>query len=223
MGCTTLGFLPTVGSQILALFFLGKTVTKIGASKKSKIEDEFSQQRNSYQVLANGGISWVLVILYLMNVFDGDFVVVSSLFAISSSTGDTFSSELGILSNETPRMITSLKKVPRGTNGGVTLFGFLAAGLGGFFIGVVTCFGNFSKFEKIEIIFLGVLAGLTGSIIDSLLGALLEFSGVDNTSGKVVSKNGKNIKIIQKRAVLSGNSVNLISSLATVLTLNTIF
>merc|ERR1711976_542629 len=65
MGCTTLGVLPTVGSQILALFFLGKTVTKIGASKKSKIEDEFSQQRNSYQVLANGGISWVLVILYM--------------------------------------------------------------------------------------------------------------------------------------------------------------
>jgi uncharacterized membrane protein len=60
----------------------------------------------------------------------GDLLVVGIIANYACVAADTFSSELGILSPHAPRLITSLtlRKVPRGTNGGVTLVG-LAAGL----------------------------------------------------------------------------------------------
>lgn len=215
MGTTTLSLQPVIGIQILALFFFGKIVTKIGKTEKSQIEDNFSQQRDSYQVLANGGISWVLVILFYVGWIDANIANSMSLFAISAATGDTFSSELGILSEQTPRMITNFKKVPRGTNGGVTSFGVLAAGLGGGLIGLVTCFVTFEL--SFFTIFRGIFSGITGSTIDSILGAVLEFSGLNIKTGKVVDNTGPNVEIIQKRSILTGNSVNCISSLATTL------
>jgi uncharacterized membrane protein len=55
-------------------------------------------------------------------------------------SGDTWSSELGsVLSKGDPYLILSCKKVPRGTNGGVSLVGILASFLGEHFL------FNFSK------------------------------------------------------------------------------
>jgi uncharacterized protein (TIGR00297 family) len=52
--------------------------------------------------------------------------------------GDTFASELGILSKEEPRLITQLwKRVPAGTNGGITVVGTVAALTGGLLLDVV--------------------------------------------------------------------------------------
>lgn len=51
--------------------------------------------------------------------------------------GDTLASELGILARSKPRLITTFRVVPPGTNGGVTVFGTMASVVGGGFIGML--------------------------------------------------------------------------------------
>ena len=69
---------------------------------------------------------------YMCYPWRGDLLFVGILANYAAVAADTFSSELGILSSGEPRLITSLtlRKVPRGTNGGVSLIG-LAAGVFG--------------------------------------------------------------------------------------------
>lgn len=125
---------------------------------------------------------------------------------------DTFSSELGILSNSQPRLITSLtlRKVPRGTNGGVTLTGIAAGSLGAFTIALTSLLLPFCSLgsadgrsrvgleggkawginEKALWVFAITSWGTLGSILDSLLGGLLQASVVDKRTGKVVEGTG---------------------------------
>ncbi|KAL2148366.1 hypothetical protein VTH82DRAFT_2286 [Thermothelomyces myriococcoides] len=138
----------------------------------------------------------------------GDLLVIGIIANYACVAADTLSSELGILAKGEPRLITSLtlRKVPRGTNGGVTLTG-LAAGLLGSVI-IVTAAMLFLPFctdetadrlgggapwstEQRRTLILGLtLWGLLGSIVDSILGGLFQRSVKDVRSGKIVEGEG---------------------------------
>ena len=124
---------------------------------------------------------------------------------------DTFSSELGILSKSQPRLITSLtlRRVPPGTNGGVTLLG-IAAGFFGSLLIVTTsilflplCNDSTNKAlgggdtdsawtnERRRILMSGLIVwGTLGSLLDSVLGAVFQRSVKDVRSGKIVEGDG---------------------------------
>ncbi|GAB1313849.1 hypothetical protein MFIFM68171_04059 [Madurella fahalii] len=138
----------------------------------------------------------------------GDLLVVGIIANYACVAADTFSSELGILAKGQPRLITSLtlRKVPRGTNGGVTLTG-LAAGLLGSVI-IVTAAMLFLPFctddtagqigggapwsaEQRQALILGLtIWGFLGSVVDSILGGLFQRSVKDIRSGKIVEGEG---------------------------------
>jgi uncharacterized membrane protein len=109
---------------------------------------------------------------------------------------DTFSSELGILSKSKPRLITApWRVVPPGTNGGVTATGLGAGLLGAFILSATSTLflpfcedWNFS--EKISFTLALTAAGFSGTLLDSLLGALAQASVIDVHSGKVVEGEG---------------------------------
>lgn len=124
---------------------------------------------------------------------------------------DTFSSELGILSKSPPRLITSptLRVVPPGTNGGVTLTGLLAGVLGAFIIAVTSalfvpfCAESWSIPERGLFVVAVTVCGTLGSLLDSLLGGLLQASVVDKRSGKVVEGSGGRKVLVQPGSTAS--------------------
>jgi uncharacterized membrane protein len=109
---------------------------------------------------------------------------------------DTFSSELGILSKSKPRLITApWRVVPPGTNGGVTATGLGAGLLGSFILSTTSTLvapfcksWNFS--EKVTYTLAMTAAGFSGTLLDSLLGALFQASVVDVHTGRVVEGEG---------------------------------
>ncbi len=99
------------------------------------------------------------------------------LFAISFAVtnSDTFASEIGAIDSKT-RLITTLKRVAPGTNGGISLTGTVAAVLGAVIIGISFTYLAYDSFRLDHVILVSSL-GFMGNLVDSLLGATLERKG----------------------------------------------
>lgn len=59
------------------------------------------------------------------------------------------------------------------------------------------------------------MAGLFGSVLDSLLGATLQFSGYNRTTGRMASRPGPDVTHISGLQILDNNAVNAVSASAT--------
>lgn len=197
------------GAMLLAFFLTSSKLTKFGEEKKRLVDADFKEggQRNWKQVLFNSGISAVLaLILWRLTGWQDKCLdskessLITSLIGgiighYSCCNGDTWSSELGILSDSQPRLITTFKPVRKGTNGGVTKTGLLAATAAGGVIGLTfVLIGFFTTkcasdvaLKQLLVIPLSAVAGLCGSLIDSLLGATLQYSGFCSVRNKVTS------------------------------------
>lgn len=195
--------------------------------------------RTHIQVLANSACASVLCLLeYLTrqnHSWASSLLTTNSCFTLSSSSttsryltwcligsianyaataADTLSSELGILSTSTPILITApWRRVPRGTNGGITLAGVLYGSLGAAAIAATSllllpfCPGEWSVRERTLLAAAVTAWGTLGSLLDSLLGALLQASVVDRRTGKVVEGAG-GIRVLTHRRTSSAGSAS---------------
>ncbi|KYK60961.1 DUF92 domain protein [Drechmeria coniospora] len=151
----------------------------------------------------------------------GDLLVVGIIANYAAVAADTFSSELGILSSSQPRLISSwtLRKVPRGTNGGVTMLGLGAALLGSMVIVTAAMLflpsctpdaaeawgGGVPWTMERRRTFMGflVLWGALGSLLDSLLGGIFQRSVRDVRTGKIVEGEGGSRVLVSAAADLA--------------------
>ncbi|KAM6895380.1 transmembrane protein 19 [Xenentodon cancila] len=221
-------------SALLAFFITSSKLTRWGGEKKKKIDVEYKEggQRNWIQVLCNGGVPTELALLYMIEMGPGEIPVdfgkqysaswmcLSLLGALACSAGDTWASEVGpVLSKSKPRLITTWVEVPTGTNGGVTPVGLIASFLGGAAVGVAYFVAQLLLVNNLQyadpqwpIIVYGGVAGLLGSMLDSFLGANMQYSGFDASIGKVVSYESATTSRICGKPILDNNAVNLFSS-----------
>lgn len=240
------GFVLTLSNycfmaSLLAFFVLSSKATKYKAAKKKKFDSEYKEggQRNWIQVISNGGVATEFAVLYLIEHGIGEIPIdfhnnygvscfaIAVLAAIAGASGDTWASEIGsVLSQKDPVLITTLRRVPRGTNGGVSIIGFLASILGGtivglaYYISLLLCLSNEVLAESTPqwpLILTATFSGFFSSLIDSILGATLQYSGINVRTGKIVEKAGPGVKHISGISLLDNHSVNLVSSILTAL------
>ena len=237
------------------------TSTHTTSSKKTSTgtdADEKVPPRTAIQVFANAGIATVFILLHfymcptakelsqlsLSVARDPASLLLWGILAqYAAAAGDTFSSELGVLNEDWPLSITTFRKVPPGTNGGVSVLGTIAAVLGGLVIGIAAalampCDGFWTRLTAVS---LCTTCGLVGSLVDSVLGATMQRTVYDVDRRMVIevhgggrhaqeyidslrqqqrsktSTGGEENKIIVMGAdVLDNNQVNLLASVITV-------
>lgn len=235
------GFLlVATGMRGLILFYfyqIGTMATKYNQSIKEKLDGTAvsGAERSASQVLCVSGISVVLSLLhaaYCGSERAIDFTTTDATLLFSSnltagvvahhatSLADTLASELGILNTRPPFLVSQpWRTVPPGTNGGVSVLGFIWSAVGGLVIGVcyiATDYGTgISPLQAVPMLIYATLMGLIGSLVDSIVGAILQASYLDEETKKVYhqrqDKDGNHRKLICGQDILSNEQVNLLS------------
>ncbi len=164
---------------MLTFFILGAGTTKFRFDKKKAlgVAESHGGVRGYFNVFANGIVSLCGAILF--GITKDPLFIALFLGSVACATSDTLASEVGVV-GKTPRLITTFREVPRGTNGGVTLIGELAAISGAVIIAVVAYMLGVADLTLVAVT---ILSGFFGTNIDSLIGALYENKHVFGNAG----------------------------------------
>ncbi len=164
---------------LLAFFISSSALTRLFGRRKRELDEKFSKggQRDAAQVLANGGVAGLFVLLQA--VFPtAAWPWAGFAGALAAVNADTWATELGVLSRAQPMLITTRQPVERGTSGGITRAGTFASFGGAFLIGLLAAWvwpgGALDGFTFLTRAGWIGLFGLLGSLLDSLLGATVQ-------------------------------------------------
>jgi len=180
LGTVVFGIGGWSGTALLLTFFVTSSLlSRAFRKRKARTEEKYAKgsRRDAGQVLANGGLAGVLILAWWA-LGKPDWIWLAVAASLAAVNADTWATELGVLSRRLPRRIASGELVPFGTSGAISLVGTLAALGGAMLVGCVNfAFDLTAGMDwKIALLRLGVinLAGLAGSLVDSLLGDTIQ-------------------------------------------------
>ena len=157
---------------LLTFFITSSALTRAFKNRKQGLNEKFSKgyERDAGQVFGNGGLAALFAALHA---FYPESIIpwVGFAASLAAVNADTWATELGVLNPTFPYLITDLRKsVEKGTSGGVSLWGTFASLLGASVVALPAALftGNWLLFPLIS------LAGLGGSLFDSLVGATVQ-------------------------------------------------
>ncbi|MDT8861730.1 DUF92 domain-containing protein [Alkalihalobacillus sp. MEB130] len=154
-----------------AFFFSSMIIGSIASSKKDLGIVDKGQRRDATQVLANGGVSAIIAIVYF--IFPSELFICGFVASLAAANSDTWASEIGVHSKQLPLHLIEWTRVPPGTSGAITILGSIAAFAGSLFIVIFSIFlwsGTFSSIYVSLIIL--TLAGFLGNLFDTVLGGV---------------------------------------------------
>ncbi len=169
------------GFAVLALFVVGgSALTRIGYRRKERsgAAEARGGRRGARNAAANCGVAVACALLAALTgsgAFTAAFVA-----SLGAAFADTSESEVGSLARRTPRLITTLRRVPPGTDGAISLPGTLA---GAAAAGITALLGlALGLVDGPEAAILVACAAFLGTVVDSLIGALTPGFGNELTN-----------------------------------------
>ncbi len=216
----------TWGLLLIAFFVTSSALSHYQARAKAPLAEKFQKghRRDLGQVLANGG--WGALLALAFAVFPHPILFGAFVGAMATVNADTWATELGVLSRQSPRLITNGRVVAVGTSGGVTALGTSVALAGALLVGVLAfLFSALAVFlpglflstpNPAALVWIAALAGLAGSLFDSLLGATVQAIYYCDDDQKetesALHRCGRATRLIRGWRWLDNDWVNLLAS-----------
>ena len=217
--CVALGF-GWRGLVLLGAFFVSSSLwSKFKKTKKEQLVEilEKGERRDWLQVMANGAVTSIAALLFYVT--GNDMWQMAFIISLAAANADTWASEIGVLSKRQPIHIFSLKAVEKGTSGAVSILGLLSS-LGGSIL-IVAISSILLPVSSTAIFLFMIVCGLAGSLIDTILGALVQVIYKCAQCGIITEKSmhcGQNTTMIKGISFINNDAVNLLSiMLATLL------
>jgi uncharacterized protein (TIGR00297 family) len=229
VGTLTFGLGGLSWALVMVAFFVSSSLlTHYRAAQKRRASAEFAKggRRDFVQVAANGGAAVLLAVAAALLPEWSALIFAAFVGAMAAVTADTWATELGLLSRDEPRLVTTWQRVRVGESGAVTTLGLVAAATGALFIGSVALLGRFVEgfFTDVfarSLVWLpttALIAGWLGSVVDSLLGATLQAlyycASDDKYTEKPVHSCGRPAILTRGFGWLDNDGVNFLASLA---------
>jgi len=173
---------------LLSFFISSSGLSKLFIAQKSTSGMSFSKgsRRDAWQVGANGGMAGLLALIYFVIAWSlpenswNQFLWVGFASSLAAANADTWATELGLLNPGKPVLISTKRKVSKGTSGAVSLVGILASMAGSALIGAVAVlcvsagWGPTMELRSGAQFLIIASSGMVGTLVDSFLGATVQ-------------------------------------------------
>ncbi len=202
-------FLASAAPLYLLFVFLivGSLASKLNRKKVAEAADsKSSKPRDVWQVIANGGIAVVILL-----VFGGypEFRNILIYVSIAVALADTLSSELGVFFGGRTYSIIGFRMVSPGLSGGISFMGTLSGLLGAGFIGLLSIWMESYSWENALFI---SFFGFFGMILDSFIGEMFQ-AKYQNHDG---SYSDQGIELVKGIRGFTNDTTNWVSNAITV-------
>lgn len=173
---------PAWMAPALAFFVLSSALSYAGRRRKHQASAKAAKgaRRDAEQVVANGGVAWILLGLSLA--LPLEVVGPGVLGAFAAAAADTWATELGTAVPGRPLSLRSWRRVPPGTSGAISLFGTFASVLGAASVGLAAWAVGIVPLPEMGVV---ILAGTAGAFADSVAGATLQAQYRNPVTGEI--------------------------------------
>ena len=159
---------------VVLYLVLGSLVTKVGFQQKQRqgLAEARGGRRSPANVWGSAAVGAVLALLIGSGLGPKPLLFVGFSASFAAKLADTFGSEIGKRYGRTTVLITTLRRVPPGTEGAVSLEGTLASAIGSLVMTAVVV--ALQLVPAGPVAWLVAAVGLLATLLESLLGALLQ-------------------------------------------------
>ncbi len=204
-------------SVLLVCFFLsGSLLSRLNRPLAPALQRR-GDARNWKQVLCNGGIPALAMIIIALRHDLREEISLLFLGALATATADTWATEMGTRFGKRFYNIFTFRPTHTGPSGGVSFIGIIASIIGGLMIALISLI-RFSDTDPlcglvlVKVIPVITIAGTCGALLDSIIGATLQ-AKYKLPDGSITEIKTEGAVLHSGVSFISNNATNLIATL----------